>query len=241
MVVATTRNASFESTRKVKSPMSTKVASNVSLTVVIMATIAISGCRVYDEFYSSMDKSVDFTSYRTYAWMSPNAPADAAPYYNDVIQNNAKNFVDREFKSRGYSVDTVKPDVLVELRLKKEKVKETVENVNPYSYTNHTYSNYPYNQRYHDNVYYREPRYNSYPYYNYNTPYSYYPEYSTDTIQYTEGTITINVIDRNANKLVWTGSAEGDIYDPRHLKGEIDPAVDGIMKQYPTKPLKNDE
>lgn len=196
---------------------------------------------MYDDFHSSMDKSVDFNKYGTYAWLDGNVTNDSASYYNDVIQNNAKSFVDREFKSRGYTVDTVKPDVLVELRLTREKVEETVRTANPYNYSSYTYSNYAYNRQYHENVYYRTPRYNSYSYYNYSTPYSYYPEYSTDTIEYTEGTITINVIDRSANKLVWTGSAEGDIYEPRYLKGEINPAVDEIMKLYPVKPLEAKE
>jgi hypothetical protein len=41
-----------------------------------------------------------------------------------------------------------------------------------------------------------------------------------------------------SNKLVWTGSAEKDIYDPSCLKKEIHPAVINILKLYPTKPIK---
>lgn len=218
-----------------KRNMRTKIANLLCL----MTVIALSSCRVYDDFYSSRDKSVDFTKYKSYAWMKPSDPNGSNPKYNDVIVNNAKSYVDREFKSRGFTVDTVKPDVLVELLLKKEKLTETVQTAEPYNYSNYTYSNYPYNQQYHNNPYYSDPNYNYYSNYNYSTPYSYSPGYSTETIHYTKGTITINVIDRGSNQLVWTGSAEGDIYDPQYLKGEINPAVSKIMEQYPVKSMEN--
>ncbi len=208
----------------------------------LITVIALSGCRLYNNFYSDYDKSVDFTKYKTYAWLNSQK---STPYYNDVIENNAKSFVDHEFKDRGYTVDTVKPDVLLELVLKSEKKKEVVQTSNPYNYSNYTYYNYPYNPIYNDNLYYDNPYYNYYPNYNYSFPYSYYPDYNatttTTTRKYTESTIIINVIDRASNKLVWTGSAEGDIYDPQHLKGEIHPAVDNILKQYPIKPIEKSQ
>jgi len=202
----------------------------------VLAIIALSGCGLYDNFYSSYDKSVDFTKYKTYSWLNSQ---EATPYYNDVIENNAKSYVDNEFKDRGYMVDTIAPDVLLELVLKSEKKKEIVQTSNPYNYTNYTYYNNPYNNRYNDNLYYGNRYYNYYRNYNYSMPYSYYSGYSATTRKYTQSTITINVIERASNKLVWTGSAEGDIYDPIYLKGEIHPAVDKILKQYPVKSIKN--
>jgi|GEM_PF-3405939 len=102
---------------------------------------------------------------------------------------------------------------------------------NPYNYSNFTYYDYPYNHRYKDNFYYGNRYYNHYHHYNYSIPYSYYSGYSTTTRKYMQSTITINVIDRAYNKFVWTGSAEGDIYDPAYLKGEIHPVIDKILKQ----------
>jgi hypothetical protein len=205
----------------------------------LIAAIALSGCAIlYNETYSNYDKSVDFTKYKTYAWLNSHKPHEPTPYENDVIENNAKSYVDHEFKDRGYVIDTVKPDVLMELVLKSEKKTEEVLTSNPYNYTNYTFNNYPYNHRYNDNLYYSNPYYNLYPFYNYSRPYSYYTGYNTVTREYTQSTITINVIDRASNMLVWTGSAEGDIYDPAYLKDEIHPAVDKILKQYPIKPIK---
>jgi len=207
----------------------------------LIAAIALVGCGAYINTYSNYDKSVDFTEYKSYAWLNSQKPNAPTPYYNDVIENNAKSYVDHEFKNRGYAVDTLNPDVLLELVLKSEKKKEVVKTSNPYNYSNYTYYNDPYNQHYNDNLYYNNQNYNYYPNYNYTMPYSYYSGYNTTTTttKYTESTITINVIDRGSNKLVWTGSAENDIYDPAYLKEEIHPAVVNILKQYPVKPILN--
>ena len=203
----------------------------------LVAAIVISGCATYNNIYSNYDKSVDFIKYKTYAWINSNKSPKPALYFNDVIEDNTKSHIDHQFKDRGYTVDTIKPDVLLELVLKSKKKKEVVQTSNPFNYSNYTYYNYPYNHFYHNNFYYGNQFYNFYRNYNYSIPYSYYQGYRTKTIKYTQSTITINVIDRASNKLVWTGSAEGDIYDPQYLKGEINPAIGKILNLYPVKPI----
>ncbi len=44
--------------------------------------------------------------------------------------------------------------------------------------------------------------------------------------------------DRKLKKLVWTGSAEGDIYDPRYIQFDVHPAIDRIMKKFPVKSVQ---
>jgi len=214
--------------------ISNKIVSKLSL----LAIIALSGCAMFNTVYSNYDKSVDFTKYKTYAWLNSQKPQASTPYYNDVVENNAKTYVDRHFKDRGYTVDTLKPDLLLELVLKSEKKTEEIQTSNPYDYSNYTYNNYPYNQSYNDNLYYNDANYNHYGNYNYNRHYSYNQSYSTKTRKYTQSAITINVIDRASNKMVWTGTAENDIYDPAYLKEEVHPAVVNILKQYPVKPIE---
>ena len=204
----------------------------------LIAAIALSGCGIYNNTYSNFDKSVDFTKYETYAWLNSQKPQASTPYYNDVVENNAKSYVDRHFKDRGYTVDTLKPDLLLELVLKSEKKTEEIQTSNPYNYSNYTYNNYPYNQRYNDNIYYNDANYNHYGNYNYNRHYLYNQSYSTKNRKYTQSAITINVIDRASNKMVWTGTAENDIYDPAYLKEEVHPAVVNILEQYPVKPIE---
>lgn len=204
----------------------------------LIALIALSGCGTLNKTYSNYDRSVDFSTYKTYAWLNSQKSQAPTPYYNDVVENNAKTFVDYHFKDRGYTVDTLNPDVLLELVLKSEKKTEEVQTKNPYNYSNYTYYNYPYNPRYNNNLYYNDGYYNRYGNYNYSQHYSYNQGYSTKIRKYTQSAITINVIDRASNKMVWTGTAENDIYDSAYLKAEIHPAVISILKQYPVKPIE---
>jgi hypothetical protein len=204
----------------------------------IIAVLALSGCNMYTKTYSNHDRSVDFTKYKTYAWLNSQKSQVPTPYYNDVIENNAKSYIDHHVEDRGLTVDTLNPDVLIELVLKSEKKKEEVQVSNPYNYSTYTYYNHPYNHNYNDNLYFGNQYYNFYPNYNYTMHYSYNPGYRSKIRKYTQSTITINVIDRASNKLVWTGSAENDIYNTEYLKEKIHPAVVNILKQYPVKPTK---
>ena len=61
--------------------------------------------------------------------------------------------------------------------------------------------------------------------------------YCKETINYVEGSITFNVIDRKDSKLVWSGTAKGDIYDPAYINRNIHPAVEAIMEKFPLAPI----
>jgi hypothetical protein len=48
-------------------------------------------------------------------------------------------------------------------------------------------------------------------------------------------------VDRKLNRLVWSGTAKGDIYDPEYIDKDIHPAVLRIMKKFPVKEIKEKE
>ena len=62
--------------------------------------------------------------------------------------------------------------------------------------------------------------------------------YETHIDQYTEGTLNIDVVDSNTNKLVWEGSIVGRVTDSdiRNLEQTIDEAVAAIMDNFPVVP-----
>ena len=77
-------------------------------------------------------------------------------------------------------------------------------------------------------------------YYGYRSRYYYdpwvgYGAYQTEIDQYTEGTLTIDVVDAKAKKLVWEGSATGRITEKavREMERSIDSAVKAIMADFP--------
>lgn len=195
----------------------------------------LSSCIVYTSTYSNYDQSVDFRKYKTFAWLPDSAmevkkdSLTISTYDDDIIRNNAKNFIIQNLGSRGYSIQTDSPDILVELILLNQKMERVISiphyHVAPYYYYNRSY--YPY--------YY--PNYRHFTYYGWGWRPQVWEHNRTYKETYVKGTIIINMYDRKLKKQVWTGSAEGDIYDPYYAKTDIHPAIERIMRKFPVKPI----
>jgi hypothetical protein len=224
--------------------------------------LLLNGCTtLYSVLYTDQDESVDFTKYKTFAWL-PHDDNENTPYHNQIIENNTKNYFAHEFMARTMTVDVNNPDILLELLVKSSDKTKTeqipVFNNTPVQNTNNPYAN-PYNNS-HYNPYNYQPNYNPYQYqatspnnpyyspyhnqYNYNVPVNYNTNYSTGyttrTVSYTESTITLNVIDRKQNQLVWTSVVQGDLYDPTQMSNNLHDAVHSILDSYPIKPIVAD-
>jgi hypothetical protein len=67
-----------------------------------------------------------------------------------------------------------------------------------------------------------------------------YPQgYCTQQVDYTEGSVTINIIERASNSQIWSATALSNIYDQNMADQSIHPAVKRIMYNYPIKPTRN--
>lgn len=198
------------------------------ISAILITAMSIStGCGIYTEITVSSDVVTDFSKYKTFAWLPDDIDTATSPYNNEIIRNNLKNYFGRSFSERGYSVNLDTPDVLLQIVIENKK-KETFYPVYPrtnyycsYYYCSSYYSPYPYDYYYHD----------------------YYHFYCDNMgckkkITYVEGSITLNVIDRKQHKLVWSGTAKGDIYDHGYINKDIHPAVLRIMKKFPVKPIE---
>lgn len=197
--------------------------------ILMMITLTASSCGVYTKVYSDYDRSADFSKYKTFAWLPDKADTTNTQYNNEIIRNNIRNYYGQCMSDRGYSFDAENPDILIQLVITNSKKERTV-------------TTYP------SAYYYRPYYYGSYYYYPYSPGYyyRYYPSYSysygggfssTQKVEYVNGAITLNVIERKSNKLIWTGTAEGDVYDPSVIERDLHPAVHSIIEQYPVKPL----
>ena len=186
-------------------------------------------CGTYTNVYSNYDKSIDFTLYKTFAWAADSGvvvPKDLEAYDNDIVRNNAKNYITHSLSNRGFLVNIDSPDLVLNLVLLNEKHEKVV-----------TYNSYPYSGYYFYNPYYFPyyyPRYRYYTWFGWGPPY-FDNQSTTVTKTYVKGTITVNMYDRKRKKLVWTGSAEGNIYDPKYIQYDVHPAIDRIMKKFPVK------
>ena len=222
--------------------------------------VLFAGCRAYSVISTDYDKTVDFSSYRSFAWL-PDKDIESSPYHNSVVHNNIKNYFSPHFGEFGYTPDTDSPDLLFEQVITSASRTETYQEQHPVSTPGYQQNSYGYNNyNYQSNPYYQNygySNYNSYNYNynnrNYNNNYGYTPnrnyyannsyyrqQYKTEshTRNYTESTITLNAIDRKQNKLVWTSTVQADIYDGQYLENDIHPAVRTMLKTFPAEKKK---
>ena len=192
-----------------------------------IAIILLTGCSVYNNISWDYDRSVDFTKYKTFAWL-PDKDSTNTPTNNQIIRNNTINYFSYCMGTREMKANVDTPDVLLQLVVNSVKKETTVTSPVYNSYSNYYYSN-PYYYPYPSSYYYRSPSFSNY--YNYNHG------YIIQKIEYTQSTITLNVIDRKENKLIWKGTAEGDLYDPSYIEDNLHPAVYDILNNYPVKPI----
>lgn len=192
--------------------------------------LLIAGCspKVYKDIQSSYDKSADFKQYKTFAWLPDKDSADARTIFG-MMRNNTVNYFTHCLGERGYKVNTQNPDVLLELIIKSEtKEKKDPTLAKPFSTTTvTTYAN-PYLHPLSNPFKYNKPF--TYKYFNYP------PERQLPKETYLKNSITLNVIDRINQKVVWRGTAKADLYDTTYLQMNLHPVVYDILEQYPVKP-----
>jgi len=191
------------------------------------------GCNdTYDKVSSEYDKSVDFTKYKTFSWLPDVTDTTNSPYNNDIIRNNIRNYFGLCMSDRGYSFDAENPDLLMQLVITNtEKARQYSSHPSAYYYQHYYYgSNYytPYHYGYYYDGRGLGPNYN----------YGRYSDFrETYNQKYVDGSISLIFIDRKTDKVVWRGTAEGDIDDPSHINKDLHPAVHGIIEEYPVKSL----
>jgi hypothetical protein len=175
------------------------------------AAIVLGACASSPNTFSNSDPDVDFSQYRTFAYF-PTLSTDTEQYQS-MVSSFLKVAVAQELDMRGLTYDEESPDIRVNFFINtKDKIKtRTVPTMGGGYYD------------------YRDPFYD---------PWGGYGGYETRVDQYTEGTLNIDVVDANTNKLVWEGSVVGRLTekDVRDMEQTVDEAVGFVMSGFPILP-----
>jgi hypothetical protein len=173
------------------------------------AVLGLSGCATGPDVHADYDKSVDFTAYKTFGYVSPLGTDRNG--YQSIVSQHLKAATKRELEARGMRYDESSPQLLVNFsgKLSDKMRVDTYAapmTMNPYyGYRGGYYSSWP--------MYANEQRVTS----------------------YTEGTLNIDVIDAKRKQLVWEGTAV-DAVTQKTLEN-IQPAIDAFVvatfKKYP--------
>jgi hypothetical protein len=195
---------------------------NASVYIILILAIT-SACSSVGTF-SDRDRAANFATYKTFSWLPNPHDSFANELFSSVIiETNVKNYVNKEMQDRGYTIDVDSPDLILEYNVDIER-KATVETAPMHQY--------PYNYNWSYN-----PNYDSYFGYRFNSKgqpvKAPYESYTTDPIPYSEGSISISVIDRKTNKLVWRGWSTGTVIDPTTYRTNLERDIHTIFMEYP--------
>lgn len=179
----------------------------------VLAMLALASCATGPRIHSLHDPAADFGEFTTYNF-APEARAGNEKYAGFMTQY-LKQSITREMESRGYRLAD-NPDLLVNFNVSTREKIDVRDvpgmRVNPF--------------------YFRHPYYYSYRFGFYD-PWPYYA-YETRVVQYTEGTLNIDLIDADKSQLVWEGVAVGRVREDReNLREHVNEVVASVFEKYP--------
>ena len=170
--------------------------------------LLLAACASGPRITSEADPEADFGSYRTFGFYTPLALEKEG--YATPTTDRIKAAARAQLESRGYTYTTQQPDLWV--------------NLNAYMQERTDVTSYPtvdYNYYYS----YRARAYFATPYW----------RDQTHVYQYTEGTLNVDLVDRQKNRLVWEGIAVGRVakLKPAERAARIDSTLAEIFARYP--------
>ncbi|GAB2613154.1 DUF4136 domain-containing protein [Novilysobacter erysipheiresistens] len=174
----------------------------------LLALLTLASCALGPRVRTDADPAADFSRYATYAFYEPLAMEQSG--YTNYLSDRIKQSVRREMEARGYRFDPEDPDLLVNFQ---GVIRERSDVYSiPRSDVHYFYS-------------YRAQRYFAVP--------VWYDEARVS--QYTEGTLTVDLVDAERNHLVWTGDAIGRVTQrsPQERAAAADEAIAAIFREFP--------
>jgi Domain of unknown function (DUF4136) len=173
------------------------------------ALLVLAGCATGPDVRADLDRSADFTSYKTFGFASPlGTDRDG---YQSIVSQQLKRATQRELEARGMRLDTNAPQLLVNFNAAlTDKLRVTTVPTAPVGIG----------------------------YYGYRRGlYAAWPAYADQTVvsQYKEGTLNIDVVDAARKQLVWESVVSDSVTQKQldNLPEAIDRAVAAAFAKYP--------
>lgn len=182
------------------------------LSAAVMSAFLFSACSVSTHIETAA--GVDFNNYKTFGWSNGNGEKKEDNADNDIVDNNIKNAISQQLEARGWKETSQSPDVILDYNVMVEK---------KYDQVSEPVFNYPYTHYYYNGWRHR-------------AGYMYYPSdligYHSYNIPFRQGTLTVNMVDTKTNKLIWQGSAVGDVSSKNVTTQEMTGDVSSIFKKF---------
>lgn len=185
----------------------------ISGSLLLLAVFLLAACSKYS--YYAVGSSNAVSRYSAFAWLPP-ANNTKNPYFdNDVADQKIKDQATADLESKGLRLNSRRPDLLVRYTIMVDQKVRTV-NEPMYSYMG----------GWGPGGYYRGGRAF---YYGYRGAYPVYVGDEIYHVPYKQGTLIIDLIDRNTHKVIWRGYGIGEVDNPQNAVNDLPKVVDGIL------------
>jgi len=184
------------------------IQSGVFRFAMLMAAVLVAGCASSPRVTTNADPSADFSQYRSFAFHDPLA-AESAGYATPASQR-MREAARREMEGRGYVYDEANPDLWVNIHA---DMTERSEVFNTRTLQHRVY--YDHEARgYVSSPFWRD---------------------RADVLNYTEGMLSVDIVDARERRMVWEGLTVGRTarQTPAGRAERIDEAMAEIFAQYP--------
>jgi hypothetical protein len=169
------------------------------------AALLIGACTTSPTVYRETNPAATFSTYKSFGFLSPLA-TDKFPY-ESLLTQHLKDSTRQAMESKGYRYSASAPDLLLNFYVNIQDKQDVRTTPGSASYAGYGYPG---------------------GYYGYRT--GYYRVFNTttvETVNYKQGTLTIDLIDAKQKVLAWTATAEGRISN-NALK-DPGPAIDTLV------------
>lgn len=179
--------------------------------VIVPILLFASGCASGPDIRVDKDPGVDMSAYKTFGFFDQLATDKAQ--YSTLITSRLKQATRTQLEQKGYTYSETSPDLRVNFYLKvqaKQEIQSTPAPVGFYGYRAGFYGAWA-----------------GYP-------------YDVQTVNYHDGTLSIDLVDAKKDQLVWQGVAEGRVSDEarKNPGPAIDTVVAEIFSNFPNPPAK---
>jgi len=182
----------------------------VSLAV---ATLLVAGCASGPAIQTDYDHTVDFSKYRTYGFFNPMGIEN--PNYSSIYGSIFRDAISKEMDGRGYR-QSDNPDLLINVSGRLEDKVKVTQTADPYMAGGY-YG-------------YRRGMYGAWGGYGYGT--------TTHVSNYTEGTVNVDIVDRQAKRMVWEGVAVGRVNEKKTNEERRQAIYAGIKEMFAAYPFR---
>jgi len=167
-----------------------------------LAAVLISACASAPAIRRETNPAATFSSYKTFGFLSPLATDKFA--YETLLTQHLKDATRQAMESKGYVFSNNAPDLLLNFFVNIQEKQDVYTSPGP-------------------------PRYVGYAggYYGYRTGYYRVSTATIETVNYKQGTLTIDLVDAKQKALAWTATAEGRVSSDA-LKNP-GPAIDTLV------------